>query len=42
MLDRRSDPQLPLLTEFRLTDVTVLPRPTREALAEVSTNQVAA
>lgn len=41
-LDRRSDPQLPLLTGFRLTDVTVLPRPTREALAEVSTNQVAA
>lgn len=27
---------------LQLTDVTVLPRPTREAFAEVSTNQVAA
>lgn len=27
---------------LQLTDVAVLPRPTRDALAEVSTNQVAA
>ena len=30
------------LTAFKLTVVAVLPRPTRHALAEVSTNQVAA
>lgn len=37
-----SSPILALVLAVVYIDVTVLPRPTREALAEVSTNQVAA